>query len=77
MVALASSRAIACAVVPRITCAPKLKYVTRMMANTPLLTTATACSSAVTGVGATDASGSHTWNGKTAALTPKPRNAQR
>ena len=66
-----------CAAVPRSTCAPKLKYVTRMIANTPLLTTATACSSAVTGVGATEASGSHTWNGKTAAFTPKPRNAHR
>ena len=66
-----------CAIVPRSTCAPKLKYVTRMMANTPLLTTATACSSAVTGVGATEASGSHAWNGKTAAFTPKPRNAHR
>ncbi len=40
-------------------------------------TTATACSRAVTGVGATDAFGSHPWNGNTAAFTPKPQKAIR
>ncbi len=46
----------------------------RMMANAPALTTATACSSAVTGVGATDTVGSHACTGKSAAFTPKPTN---
>jgi hypothetical protein len=39
--------------------------------NTPALTTATACSSADTGVGATIAAGSQRWNGINAAL-PMP-----
>ena len=46
------------------------------MAKAPDLTTATACSSAVTGVGATEAAGSHPWNGKIAALTPNPKKAK-
>ena len=47
------------------------------MANTPDFTTATACSKAVTGVGATDAFGSQRYSGNTAALTPKPKNVTR
>jgi hypothetical protein len=39
--------------------------------NTPALTTATACSSADTGVGATIAAGSQRWKGISAAL-PMP-----
>ena len=35
------------------------------------------CSSAVTGVGATEAAGSHAYIGKTAAFVPKPTNASR
>ena len=46
----------------------------RITANTPELTTATACSSAVTGVGATEAVGSHSCSGNTAALAPNPKN---
>ena len=34
------------------------------MAKAPDLTTATACSSAVTGVGATEAAGSHPWKNR-------------
>ena len=45
----------------------------RITANAPALTTATACKSAVTGVGATLAVGSQPCSGKIAALTPKPR----
>ena len=77
IVSTASSIAMCCAQVPRSRCAPKLKYVRRMIANTPDLTTATACSSAVTGVGATEAFGSQACIGKTAAFTPKPANAHR
>jgi hypothetical protein len=43
-----------------------------MMAKAPALTTATAWSSAVTGVGATPAWGSQEDMGQRAALTPKP-----
>ena len=42
------------------------------MPNTPALTTATACSSAETGVGATIALGSQLCSGITAAFTPTP-----
>jgi hypothetical protein len=42
--------------------------------NTPTLTTATACSSALTGVGATIAAGSQRWNGISAALPMPNRN---
>ena len=42
------------------------------MPNAPALTTATACSSALTGAGATIACGSHPWNGTMAAFTPSP-----
>ena len=38
------------------------------MAKTPAFTTATACSSALTGVGATIAAGSQRWNGMSAAF---------
>jgi len=38
----------------------------------PALTTATAWSRALTGVGATIAVGSHPWSGITAAFTPQP-----
>ena len=44
------------------------------MAKTPDFTTATAWRSAVTGVGATAAVGSQKNSGKTAALTPNPKN---
>ena len=47
----------------------------RITAKAPDLTTATACSRAVTGVGATEAAGSQPWKGKIAALTPKPKKA--
>ena len=47
------------------------------MANTPDLTTATACSSAVTGVGATPAVGSQPCSGQMALFTPKPKNINR
>ncbi len=43
-----------------------------MTVNTPALTTATACSRALTGVGATIAAGSQRWNGISAAL-PVPK----
>ena len=46
------------------------------MAKAPDLTTATACSSAVTGVGATEAAGSHPWNGKIAAFDTKSEKAK-
>ena len=49
----------------------------RSTANTPALTTATACSSAVTGVGAAQARGSHALRGNTAAFTPKPKKVAR
>ena len=45
------------------------------MAKAPDLTTATACRSAVTGVGATPACGSQELKGNTATLTPNPRKA--
>ena len=49
----------------------------RSTAYAPALTTATACSRAVTGVGATEAEGSQAYMGNTAALVPKPMNASR
>ena len=45
---------------------PKTNRVIRTTAKTPVLTTATACSSALTGVGATIAAGSQPWSGITA-----------
>ena len=51
---------------------PKMKTTTLRMAKTPALTTATACSSALTGVGATIAAGSQKCSGITAAL-PMPK----
>jgi hypothetical protein len=44
----------------------------RTMPKAPALTTATACSSADTGAGATIASGSQPCSGTSAALTPRP-----
>ena len=51
---------------------PKTYTDTFRIVNTPTLTTATACRSAETGVGATIAAGSHRWNGITAAF-PAPK----
>ena len=51
------------------------KYGVRMTAKAPVFTTATACSSAVTGVGATPALGSQAENGKTAVFIPNPKKA--
>lgn len=45
----------------------------RIIANAPDFTTATACKRAVTGVGATPASGSQEFSGQIAALTPNPK----
>ena len=50
---------------------PKTSTATFRIENTPALTTATACSNALTGVGATIAAGSQKCNGITAAL-PMP-----
>ena len=46
-----------------------------MQAKAPALTTATACSSAVTGVGATAALMSQLCMGQMAAFTPQPTKA--
>jgi hypothetical protein len=51
---------------------PKTKASTRIMAKTPAFTTATACSRALTGVGATMAAGSQAWRGMTADFTATP-----
>ena len=45
----------------------------RRMQKTPILTTATACSSALTGVGATMAAGSQAWKGMMAPLAKPAR----
>ncbi len=47
---------------------PKMYTMTLVIENTPAFTTATACSSALTGVGATMAAGSQRCTGITAAL---------
>ena len=47
---------------------PKTWNTSRSTQNTPILTTATACSSALTGVGATIAAGSQACIGMIAAL---------
>ena len=47
---------------------PYTSWATRTMENTPTLTTATACSRAETGVGATMAAGSQEWKGMMPAL---------
>ncbi len=47
---------------------PKMYTVTLRMVKTPAYTTATACSKALTGVGATMAAGSQRWKGMMAAL---------
>ena len=52
--------------------APNTNTPTRTIPNTPALTTATACSNAETGVGATIALGSQLCNGITPAFTPTP-----
>ena len=51
---------------------PKMSTATFRMVKTPALTTATACSNALTGVGATIAAGSQKCSGITAAL-PMPK----
>ena len=51
---------------------PNIYIDTLRIVKTPALTTATACNSALTGVGATIALGSHLWNGIKAAL-PIPK----
>ena len=51
---------------------PKTQPVSRSTPKAPALTTATAWSSALTGLGATIAAGSQAWSGRTAALTPTP-----
>jgi hypothetical protein len=53
-------------------CTPKPERMIRLTEKTPTLTTATACSNAETGVGATMAEGSQLWNGIRAALA-KPQ----
>ena len=47
-----------------------------MTAKAPALTTATACSRAVTGVGATLAAGSQPWKGKHGRLDAEAQEAQ-
>ena len=54
-VIMASVMTVYCPQVPERISVPKAKYTRRMQAKAPALTTATACSSAVTGVGATAA----------------------
>src|SRR5690625_1665890 len=54
------------------TSTPKTLWITRTMPNTPALTTATACSTALTGAGATIATGNQPCTGTSAALTPRP-----
>ena len=51
---------------------PYTSYTTRIMPKAPALTTATACSKALTGAGATMAMGSHPCSGTNAAFTPNP-----
>ena len=58
MVMQQTHRTAACTFVPIRNPAPKHQYTTRISANTPPFTTATACRRADTGVGATDAAGS-------------------
>ena len=55
---------------------PNTYTTTLSTANTPALTTATACSRALTGVGATIAAGSQRWKGMTAAF-PIPNTKSR
>ena len=52
--------------------APYTSYTIRTMPNAPAFTTATACSSALTGAGATMALGSQPCSGTIAAFTPRP-----
>ena len=53
---------------------PKTKKIIRRTEKTPVFTTATACSSALTGVGATIAAGSQLWKGMIAHLANPNRN---
>jgi hypothetical protein len=55
---------------------PKRESMIRQMEKTPALTTTTAWSSALTGVGATMASGSQLWSGMIPALA-KPKRKRR
>ena len=56
---------------------PKTYTTIFRIVNTPAFTTATACSSADTGVGATIAAGSQRWKGITAAFpTPKTKSTR-
>ena len=52
---------------------PKTKPMIRRTAKTPVLTTATACSRALTGIGAIIAAGSQPCSGMTAAFTDPAR----
>ena len=74
-VIMASVMTVYCPQVPERISVPKAKYTRRMQAKAPALTTATACSSAVTGVGATAALMSQLCMGQMAALTPQPTKA--
>ena len=57
---------------------PNTPVNTRMMQNTPTFTTATACNSADTGVGATIALGNYEWKGMIPALAkPKTNSSKR
>ena len=55
---------------------PNTYTATFRIVNTPAFTTATACSSALTGVGATIAAGSQRWKGISAALPTPNANRQ-
>ena len=55
---------------------PKRYHISRRIPNTPVFTTATACRSPLTGVGATIALGSHPWRGTSAAFTPSPKKSR-
>ena len=61
----------------RMQSAPKTNRVTRTTAKTPVLTTATACSSALTGVGATIAAGSQPWSGIRAHFASPKRKSRK
>ena len=55
---------------------PNTSSTIRHMAKTPIFTTATACSRALTGVGATIAAGSHEWTGITPLLAMPAMNSR-
>ncbi len=54
---------------------PNTSSTTRNTVKTPTLTMATACSSALTGTGATMAAGSQAWTGSSAAFAMPNRNS--